>query len=169
MLVWEQARLALLPRYERDLASTQGRHVRFWKKVLRGRIKARVHRKRLVDDLRVRRAKNPNAILPPPVGDLPRSVDLRTVQWRPRRYNQHQRERRQRQSDANRELRGKPPYRHGPPSQQSRSRSWQTWWESDAWQPWWSSPELWCGGRDWDSWGWHESASSSWSGRPPPA
>ena len=165
--MWEQARLALIGRYERDLASTQGQHRRFWKKVLRDRIKARIHRKKLVDDLRVRRARNPKAILPPPRGDLPRWAPMRTVQWRPhlRKYNQHQQDRMQHNSDVNRELRGKKPFRRGQCPPQSRSRSWTTWWEP----PHWARQDAWWQSRDWSSWAWQESGTSSWQERFPPA
>ena len=146
----EQARCALLSRYERDFASTEGQHRRFWKRVLRSRVKARLHRKKLVDDLRVRRGKNPNDILPPPRGDLPRWVDMRTAQWRPhtRKYNQDQRGRMARISAANRAARGKAPYQRAPQPQQSRSRSWTAWdpnrWCNWRWeQPWWSPENSW--------------------------
>ncbi len=52
---------ALLPRFERDVASTQDKYVRAWKRVFRDRVRARVHRKHQMQQMSANRLYNKGA------------------------------------------------------------------------------------------------------------
>ena len=51
--------------YIRDVESTGGQNIRAWKRIMRDRVKARMHRIHLVDAFQVHRGADPNAIVPP--------------------------------------------------------------------------------------------------------
>jgi len=147
------ARLALGPRYERDLATTQGLRVRHWKKVLRDRVRARVHRYQQMEELKVRRKDDPTAQLPPGRQRDPDPVDP----MKKRRYSAHEMERKAVRSDASRAKRGLPLIaKHAPGSGKGDKNKGKGDGSSQA-----SASSSWTS----QSWSHSEHASSSWTPR----
>jgi len=145
------ARVALTARYERDLATTQGTRVRHWKRVLRDRVRARVHRFQQMQDLKVRRKEDPNAQLPPGRQREPNPVDP----MKKRRYSAHEQERKAVKSDESRARRGLPPIaKHSPGLGKGAKNNSKGDWSSPA-----SASSSWTP----HPWSYSANASSSWT------
>ena len=54
----------LRQRFAADVESTGGQHVRAWKKILRDRVRAELHRQRILQAYRERKSEDPDACLP---------------------------------------------------------------------------------------------------------
>jgi len=145
------ARMALEARYERDLATTQGARVRHWKRVLRDRVRARVHRYQQMEELKVRRKDDPTAQLPPGRQRDPDPVDP----MKKRRYSAHEMERKAVRSDESRAKRGLPLIaKHAPGSGKGDKNKGKGDGSSHA-----SASSSWTS----QSWSHSEHASSSWT------